>query len=344
MPFLKELYDQNNAAFVSNIGSLVEPSTKEQFWDGVVDRCKGLFSHSDQTQAAHVLDCRPVVGSSFGVAGRIGDAIATQYTTSSFSMAGQSTWSQGGDTDVSIIGSNGVQRFKEYTRFKSVVLNITIQQHRNVMSDEFSRVFGKAIKTSESIGSLLAKTRLSTDYQVVSSLDKQFVQVAKLVAARKERKAERDFFFVKLGGWDSHKFGDLAPKLGEVDTALRRFVAEMKAQSIFDSIAVVSQSEFGRTLTSNGVGTDHGWAGNHFVLGGSINGGRVFNDFPASLLEGNDQDVGRGRLMPKYPWENTMVPIAEWMGMRQSQRLDTFPQLSNFNSSDIIGRSSLFRD
>jgi len=345
MPFLKELYDQDKAAFVSNIGSLVEPSTKEQFQKGYVGQCKGLYSHSDQTQAAHVVDCRPVVGSSYGVAGRIGDAISKQYTTSSFSMAGQSSWSQGESTAPSVIGSDGVQRFKEYDRLKSVVSNITKQQHTNVMSNEFTRRFGQMISSSESIASYLDKTRLSTDYKVQSWLDKQFILVAKLIAARKERKAERDFFFVKVGGWDSHNFGDLAPKLGEVDIALRRFVSELQAQSIFDSTVVVSQSEFGRTLTSNGMGTDHGWAGNHFVLGGSIRGGRVFNDFPGSLLQGNDQDVGRGRLMPKYPWENVMAPIAEWMGMEQkSQRLHAFPHLSNFNASHIIARWSLFRD
>jgi len=197
MPFLKELYDQDNAAFVSNIGSLVKPSTREQFRRGTVNQCKGMFSHSDQTKAAHVMDCRPVVGSSHGVAGRIGDEIGTQYTTSSFSMAGQSTWSQGGSTYPSIVGPFGVQRFKEYNRLKSVVANITMQQHGNVMSDEFARQFGQVIKTSEFLGSVFQNTRLSTDCKVENGLDNQLRQVATLIAARKVRKAERDFFLRK---------------------------------------------------------------------------------------------------------------------------------------------------
>merc|ERR1712139_621575 len=115
-----------------------------------------------------------------------------------------------------------------------------------------------------------------------------------------------------------------------------------EAQDIFGSTVLVSQSEFGRTLSSNGVGTDHAWAGNHFVLGGSVNGGRVFNDFPASLLQGNDQDVGRGRMIPKFPWESMMVPVAEWMGLEQAQRNSAFPNVGNFNSSHIIAKSALF--
>merc|ERR1712072_1020170 len=130
--------------------------------------------------------------------------------------------------------------------------------------------------------------------------------------------------------------------MGEIDTALRGFVAELKAQNVFDSTVVLTQSEFGRTLSPNGAGTDHGWAGNHFVLGGSVNGGHIFNDFPKSFLEGNEQDVGRGRLIPKYPWESMMLPMAEWMGLQKSQFKDAFPNLDNFGTSHLIARASLF--
>jgi len=111
---------------------------------------------------------------------------------------------------------------------------------------------------------------------------------------------------------------------------------------MFESTVVVTQSDFGRTLSSNGAGTDHAWAGNHFVLGGGINGGRVFNDFPKSLLPGNEQDIGRGRLIPKYPWESMMLPIASWMGLEESQQDGAFPNLKYFNSSHIITQGSLF--
>jgi len=120
-------------------------------------------------------------------------------------------------------------------------------------------------------------------------------------------------------------------------------VKESKAQGVFDSVVLASASDFGRTLTSNGAGTDHAWAGNHFVLGGSINGGKVLNDFPASLLEGNDQDAGRSRLIPKYPWESMMVPIAKWMGLEDNQLHAAFPNLANFDMSiHIIDQSTLF--
>merc|ERR1712196_182548 len=120
------------------------------------------------------------------------------------------------------------------------------------------------------------------------------------------------------------------------------FVDELQKQEVFDSVVLATESDFGRTLTSNGGGSDHGWAGQHIILGGGIRGGKIFNQYPTSLVEGNDQDAGRGRLIPKYPWESMMVPIAEWMGLETSQHSSVFPNLANFNSSHIIGRSSLF--
>jgi len=190
---------------------------------------------------------------------------------------------------------------------------------------------------------------LVTDYDDSTGLAKQFMQVARLIATRAARKAERDFFYVRIGGFDTHDNNNeiLEEKFTEISDALEGFVAELKGQDIFDSTVVVTSSEFGRTLTSNGLGTDHAWAGNHFVLGGGISGGTIFNDFPESLLEGNNQDAGRGRLIPKYPWEGVMAPIAEWMGAdpNSGQFAIVFPNIANFDSSEhLIDKTELFNN
>merc|ERR1711907_635739 len=80
------------------------------------------------------------------------------------------------------------------------------------------------------------------------------------------------------------------------------------------------------------------------VIGGNVHGGRVYNSFPSSLLEESEQDLGRGRLIPKYPWENMMVPIAEWMGVTESQHSMVFPNLANFDrSAHILAKDTLFQ-
>merc|ERR1719166_532797 len=105
-----------------------------------------------------------------------------------------------------------------------------------------------------------------------------------------------------------------ARRFGEIDAALRAFVAEMSAQKVWDNVVLATESEFARTLDSNGGGSDHAWAGNHFVVGGALRGGRVLNRFPASLAAGGSRDLGRGRLIPEFPWESVLVPLATWMG------------------------------
>merc|ERR1712039_1114774 len=156
------------------------------------------------------------------------------------------------------------------------------------------------------------------------------------------RNSERDFFFVSVGGWDMHSNmkESLATKFQQVDDALQSFVAEMRAQGNWEKVVLFSSSEFGRTLDSNGGGSDHGWAGNHFVISGSLQGKRVFNKFPVSLAEGNRRDLGRGRLIPEYPWESMLVPIAAWLGVEDNAMSEVFPNIGNFNSTHLTSMVS----
>ena len=117
------------------------------------------------------------------------------------------------------------------------------------------------------------------------SLDKQLLQVAKTISIRNQLNSERDVFVVQLGGFDTHSdLGDeLSGLLGQLNAGLTSFVAELKAQNVWNSVTIATVSDFGRTLTSNGVGTDHAWGGNHFIAGGSVKGGRFHGSFPPSL-------------------------------------------------------------
>ena len=107
-----------------------------------------------------------------------------------------------------------------------------------------------------------------------------------------ERKVERDLFFVQLGGFDNHRdvSRELARRFDDVNHAFKKFVTELKAQNMFESVVMMTHSDFARTLTPNsGSGTDHAWAGNYVVAGGGIKGGKIFNSFPQSLLPGAEQ-------------------------------------------------------
>jgi len=350
LPFVKNLYDQGEAAFVSNIGSLAEPLTKEQYESGSRTHCVGLFSHSDQQLAAQTLKCQAATTSK-GVGGRLADALAAgsqALRTMSYSVAGISIWSQGRETSAEIIDQHsGSVRFHRYKQVQDVIGNITRVKHGNIYSEEFSQRLVHSIGSNDKLRQQLQGAKLRTAYPVQDSeLSKQLKQVARLIAAHQRRGAERDLFYVSLGGFDAHArmLDDLAGKFSQMNDALKSFVAEMKAQGVFDSIVLVTHSDFGRTLTANTEhGTDHGWSGNHIIIGGGLNGGRIYNDFVSTFREGSEQDAGRGRIIPEYPWESIMVPVAEWMGLEASKQMDVFPNLGNFNSTHIISRSALFK-
>lgn len=298
------------------------------------------------------MKCQEPGASPRGSGGRIADALKQQGVAStSYSIAGTATWSQGFETDIEIIdATHGAVRLNNHDNLKHVIGNITSRKHKNVFCDEYNRQFANAVESTEALGNHLDKVSLQTSFNGAQGpngdtfLTKQLKQVARLIATRSDRNAERDFFFVNLNGFDLHSDASegLAELFTDIDDSLNAFVTEIKAQGVWDNIVIATESDFGRSLQSNGAGTDHAWAGNHMVMGGKVKGGKVLNDFPSSLLDGNDQDAGRGRMIPKYPWENMMVPIAEWMGMDDSKKSAVFPNLANFQAAHILPKTTLF--
>jgi len=200
----------------------------------------------------------------------------------------------------------------------------------------------------EVFADILDALKLETEFEE-HKLNLQLKQVAKLIKIHEKRKSSRDVFYVRQRKWDMHNdvVEDLAELMKVANSAIVNFVSEMKKQKLFDNVVLLTHSDFGRTLQVNQkgqtVGSDHGWAGNHVVVGGALRGGQVLNRFPDSLLENNKQWEKRGRMKPLYPWESVMVPIAKWMGVATAQLDTVFPNLHNFNSTHIIAKADLFK-
>ncbi|CAL1161568.1 unnamed protein product [Cladocopium goreaui] len=350
LPFLKELYDDDQLAFVNDVGSLVEPLTPDMIGTGfhakggTGETCQGLFSHADQQRAAETLTCQYSTAEFKGAGGRMADAVAAK---GAWDLEMEATWPQGFDVSGEVLGSNGGESaFPEYERLKDIIDNITGTQHGNIYCEEYAKRFQQSISFNLGLEKQLENAELQTAYEISGyhPLRSQFKQAATLISARVDRQAERDFFFIEDGGWDSHKGVEnaLYTKFGEVNYALEEFVAELKAQGTFDNVVIVTHSDFARTLTPNSnAGTDHGWSGIQMVISGAVKGGLI-NQYPR-LAEGSEMDAGRGRLIPRYPLEGMMMPVAEWMGMEPSQASQVFPNIGRFNSSHLITKETLFK-
>jgi uncharacterized protein (DUF1501 family) len=86
-------------------------------------------------------------------------------------------------------------------------------------------------------------------------------------------------YYVSHGGFDTHnnqggERGTHQNLLRQLDLAVSAFVSDLKERKLYDQIALMTFSEFGRRVRENGSGgTDHGTAAPLFVLGGGIKGG-----------------------------------------------------------------------
>lgn len=343
--FLKSLYDLGEGAFVANVGSLVQPTSKESLLDGIGQSCVGLFSHIEQTNAVQTLQCQYPGNATKGAGGRLADALASgtnSLNTAAFSMSGLERWPEG-DVTVQVAVDEDHKQLDFYESWRLVINDLTSFAHNNKFADAYSKAFLAAVQSTESVERILNGVTTSTDYKTDDSLEKQFFDVARLISTRMQRGVERDLFFVRIGGFDHHgnARAGLQALFNDVDTGIEGFVTEMREQNMWENIVVLSASEFGRSLTSSGDGSDHGWAGNHFIVGGSVKGGNILNNYPSSLVD-SDRDLGRGRLIPEHPWESVMVPVAEWMGMESSQREVVFPNVNFFAQDDLIPYASLF--
>jgi uncharacterized protein (DUF1501 family) len=177
----------------------------------------------------------------------------------------------------------------------------------------------------------------------------QLRSVASMIAARNPLGVKRQIFFVSMGGFDNHgdQFKDSTNPtpilaglhndlLRQLDEALTWFYNWTKAQGLANNVTTFTMSDFGRTLTSNGTGSDHGWGGHNFVMGGAVAGGKFYGgsginqEFPTIALA-SAYDVGQGRLLPQTSVDEYGATFAKWMGATSTSELgQVFPNLNRF--------------
>ena len=134
----------------------------------------------------------------------------------------------------------------------------------------------------------------------------------------------------------------LQARFSELNSALDVFVNELKAQGVWDNVAILQTSEFGRTLTGNsGGGTDHGWGGNYWLAGGGVKGRRIVGQYPSTFSLDYEYNIDRGRLIPTTSWDSVFNSIAEWMGIdSESELLSMLPNRNKFK--DVFPATALF--
>jgi uncharacterized protein (DUF1501 family) len=244
---------------------------------------------------------------------------------------------------------DGVSRFDPKAKFnmtKETILSLNGEPAtRGVYGDTWSRMLSNSIDQAERLSSIFTQSTYNTSFDQTSMLSKRFQLIAEMVSKRVDRQVDRDHFFVTFDGFDMH--GEvpesITEKFLELNNALRELITVLIDLGVYDDVVIVQTSDFGRTLTPNsGGGSDHGWAGNSFLAGGSVKGGRFFGTYPNRFDDDGPLNIGRGRLIPTLSWDAVMNGITEWMGVTNAAELDSvLPSRDNFNN--LLRANDLFQ-
>ena len=343
---LQGLFDAGNAAFVTNVGPLVEPTTKDQYFNKSVALPPQLFSHNDQQDQWNSL--RGNVPSKTGWAGRmadlIRDGVAGQQMATNASLFGSNLFQSADETVAYVMGPNGPIQYQGFSTTPGDILNeqrlafgrIVDAQHRTIYERGFAEVQRRAIDSADTVTAAIANAPPINTIFPQSQLGTQLRTVARLIAARDELQMQRQVFFVATGGFDSHddQNQNQPGLLGGVSDAIAAFHAATVELSIDGGVTTFTQSDFGRTLTSNGDGTDHAWAGNQLIAGGAVNGGDLYGSYPL-LQIGGPEDVGGGRMIPSTSADQYAATLARWFGIPDVDLDVVAPNLANFAQQDL---------
>jgi cullin-associated NEDD8-dissociated protein 1 len=353
MPFLRELYNSSDAAFIANIGALVEPLTRSSYLSRGTKKPIALFAHEMQTQHAETI--RADAFSSNGILGRIRDQFTMkQLKTSSYSVHGgyalaleeapgvsESQFIIDPNTGINLLDGFNISR----GNLRRDVLNLTSSVSESIMSDTWNDILNSGLKRSALLAEVLNTANVTTDFKTARSVHfNQMEYISRTIASRSRLNSVVDVFNFRMNGFDTHaSFTAFGNNMAELDSALRAFVTEMKRQEVWDNVVVVVASEFARTLRSNGLGTDHGWGGNTFLMGGSVRGGQILGKFPSSLND-TDLHIGNGILIPTTPWEGMWNGIAQWAGVDDNALDKVLPNRKNFLNGDyLFSKDRLFK-
>ncbi len=343
---LKTIWDAGKVAIMANVGPLIVPTTKTQFQNLQVPLPPKLFSHNDQQS---VWQASMPEGARLGWGGKMGDLFVSQNTSPIFTctsingsaifLAGQNVgaYQLGTSGSVPITGIAG-SLFGSASAGSAALRNIIGAGGPNLIAQDLADTTNRSIDANAQLSAAVAA---SPDFALPATLTTSTVAaqlrvVSRMIAARTALGAKRQIFFVGLGGFDTHD-NQLTTQPGlhaQVAGALAYFYDNMVTLGISNNVTAFTASDFGRTLTSNGDGSDHGWGSHHFVVGGAVKGRNYYGTFPIMGLNNNDE-VGSGRLLPSASVDQYAATMARWFGVSDSNLSLVLPNIGNFSTSNL---------
>ncbi len=370
-------------AVVPNVGPLVLPTTKAQYAQASHPKPASLFSHNDQQNTWQSFQPEGATVGWGGRLGDLMAAGNQRATFTAISASGNAVWLSGQSVRQYQVGGNGAIRMGADANGRlygstaaaaamdrivrngrgghvfegdlGVVAQRSIDAElalRSALKPASDPLFGTAPASGAYNANNDPKLRYTPDplapaTTAFNSLAQQLQVVARMIEASSNAGigARRQVFFVSVGGFDTHDAqnrnqADLMARLGH---AMRYFDTTLGVIGARNQVTAFTASDFGRTFTSNGDGTDHGWGSHHLVMGGAVRGGDFYGNFPVLALknsnnnnfDGSSNQLDNGKLLPEVAVDQFGATLGKWFGATDTQLLDVFPNLANFSNRNL---------
>jgi uncharacterized protein (DUF1501 family) len=337
-------------ALVANVGTLASASTQSNL--GTLPA--RLRSHNDQTNTWHNAN------SNIAKTGWGGESAELTSLSASSSVANNFRCVVMGNNNAFGIGDNlraygmvrqlgSIPLLPQQDAFSKVfgdlpvasVLKAAQGSYRstftNLLEKDYAMVVRRAQASAAYAQTLLdATTDISAmtppldDKGAPSALALDLQMVAQVIAGHQRAGTTgRQVFYVSLGGFDIHNDpGIHARLLTELDASLAHFRAALVKGDSFGNVVTFTASEFGRLLHANGDGCDHGWGGHHIVMGGPVQGGRIYGAVPRYARNADntrytdDHMTGDGALIPSISVGSYAATLCRWFGVQEGEMSD----------------------
>lgn len=339
---LQGLFNNGKAAILGNVGTLIRPVTKTEYRNGSAQLPPQLFSHNNQQ--AYWQISRTDDGRNLGWGGRIADLLQDAnpgaFIPMNIALNSGSVLQRAANSNPYVIGNDGPRYFSRFEwdsdsrRAFLGMMAPEVQTH--AFGRSYAASFRRARENADAVGTALdASTPLTTIFPD-NDLAWQLKMVARLIKVRATLGLKRQIYFVSIGGFDHHDrlLSEQPILLAQMAQALTAFHAATVELGVANSVTTFTASDFGRTLSSNGDGSDHGWGGHHFVVGGAVRGGRFYGTMPVLQNDGPD-DAGWGQIIPTTSVDQYAATLARWFGVADTDLGLIFPNLGNFASRNL---------